>query len=125
MCSTECSALNELLIKESSLHASDCLNGERKLAELDKQGTELKIQVVELELEITMKQQEHDKECQEIQNKLLKQEQLASDYHASWLNEVNQLKVVIEEASYHLLAMVSYLAKKMCVVERGTCLVLP
>lgn len=93
--------MNEQLRKESSEHVSQQSNWEQQFFDLDKQVTELKMVVVEFELEKASKQQNFEQELKELQEKISKQQKLYDEEHAIWMNQVCQLKAEVEEVRYY------------------------
>lgn len=97
--SIECVTLKRQLSEESLQHTSKLSNLEGKIAQLDSQGTELKMQIVEMELQREMKQQEFEKAYKKFQDKLAEQEGLSCQNQSVWEEQLNQLKMEIEDVS--------------------------
>lgn len=91
--------LKRQLSEESLRHTSELSNLEGKRAQLDHQGTELKMQIVEIELQREMKQQEFEKAYKKLQDKLAEQECLSCQNKSIWEEQLNRLKMEIGDVS--------------------------
>ena len=70
---------------------------EGRIVELDEQVTDLKLQIIEADLEKASKQQEHDKKCRELQEMLTKKEEQYCEAHTQWSNRLKLMRSDIEE----------------------------
>lgn len=93
----ECSHLNSLLLSESERHVEEMASIEGRLAERDGLVTELKMQVVECELERDEKLSIHTRESKELEDKLRAQEEAMETDHTHWTNQMSQLKCEMAE----------------------------
>ena len=72
---------------------------EKQVSELDRVGTDLKLKVVELELEKAACQQDNDMERKELQRKVLEQQALSLANESRWGEQVKNLQADIEDVS--------------------------
>ena len=93
----ECRALEEQLSQQSSQHSTIISELERRISELDHLKANLKMQIVELELEKASFQHEHDMKVGELLDKLSKQEELASASDTKLKDQIKRLEAEIEE----------------------------
>ncbi len=89
----ECSALKEQLSQQSSQHLIKVSGLERRISELDSVATDLKMQIVEFELD----KASFHKEKRELQELLSQQEESSRANDVKWENEVRRLEAEIEE----------------------------
>ena len=95
----ECVALKRQLSEESLQHTSELSNLEGKIAQLDCQGTEFKMQIVEMELQRETKQQEFGNAYRKLEEKLTEQEALSCQNQSVWEEQLNRLKMEIDDVS--------------------------
>lgn len=93
----ECQALKEQLSRQSSQHITRLSELERHITELDRLKSNLKMQIVELELEKASFQHEQDMKVGELEEKLSRQVELASASDTKWKDQIKRLEAEIEE----------------------------
>lgn len=93
----ECATLKDELNQQSLHHASVVATLERQISQLDQRGADLKMQIVEFELEKVASHQEHDIQTKKLQTKLLQLENSINADSANWSDQVKKLEAEIEE----------------------------
>lgn len=86
-----------------SLRLSERSSFEARIKDLDEKGVEMKMQVIELEVEMEKRQQQYEATTSQLKDKLSKQAEEAIVQHSLWMKERSQLKVEIDEASIIIL----------------------
>lgn len=89
--------MKEQLREESSWHVSQLLQFERQVSELDKRKTELRIEMVELELEKTTKLEESEKKYKELQDSFTQWQMVTNESQNNWEVQLQQHKDELEE----------------------------
>lgn len=89
--------MNEQLNELSETNIAEQSRLQERTLALDKQLTELKMQIVEAEIEKAAIQRNHKEECQELLNKMTKLEEQSQQDYSNWTNQLSQLKKESEE----------------------------
>lgn len=98
----ECDELSEELSVREAACAAQQSHWERYTQQHEQQVAELRMQIMEIQLERAEREKEYEVKCEGLQLELEKQEKLAHKDRDHWNEQLGQLKAKLEEVSFHV-----------------------